>query len=423
MVATQVIGDIALVVLVSSMLGVAARRCGQPTVVGQILTGLLLGPSLLGRLPGQLTARLFPHAVLTPLTALAQVAIVIFMFAVGYEIDLGALRGHGRTVPWVTSAALLVPMGLGMVCVLLFRSSFAAIGQVQQGQSFVLFMGMAMSVTALPVLASIVREKELAGTLAGDIATAAAGIMDVLAWLVLAAALIGTGHSSRLPWLVTLLLTGALVAVMLLVVRPSLSWWLDRSQSVLADPVPVAFALAMGTAWITASLGLQPVFGGLLAGLAMRPRHRAPDADVLRSMDRAGLLLLPLFFIVTGLSVSIGSVRGQALVLLAVVFCVASGSKFGAAYTVSRACRLEPRESATVAALVNTRGLTELIALNVGLQSGLIGPRLFTILVLMAVITTLMTGPLLALIRPVRAVRQAGPHALTEPRKQGAVWN
>jgi len=423
MVATQVIGDIALVVVASSVLGLVARRCGQPTVIGQILTGLLFGPSLLGRLPWHLTARLFPHAVLSPLNALAQVAIVIFMFAVGYEVDLGALRGHGRTVPWVASAALLVPMGLGMACVLVFRSGFAAIGQPHQGHSFVLFMGTAMSVTALPVLASLVRERELAGTMAGDIATAAAGIMDVLAWLVLAAALIGTGGATRLPWLVTLLLTAVFVTVMLLVVRPSLSWWLGRSRSILADPVPVAFALAMGSAWITASLGLQPVFGGFLAGLVMRPRHRAPDADVLRSMDRAGSLLLPLFFIVTGLSVSIGSVHGEALVLLALVFCVASGSKFGAAYTVSRACRLEPRQSATVAALVNTRGLTELIALNVGLQSGLIGQRLFTVLVLMAIATTLMTGPLLALIRPVRAARLAGPHALTEPRRQGAVWN
>jgi Kef-type K+ transport system membrane component KefB len=412
-VATQVIGDIALVVIVSSLLGLAARRCGQPTVIGQILTGLLLGPSLLGRLPGHLTAHLFPHAVLSPLTALAQVAVVIFMFAVGYEIDFGSLRGHGRAVPIIALSALFVPMGLGMVCVVLFRSGFADIGQLHEGRSFVLFMGVAMSITALPVLASIVRERGLAGTTAGTIATAAAGIMDVLAWLVLAAALIGSRHSTRIPWLLTLLLIGGFVAVMLLVVRPSLSWWLSRSQSILADPVPVAFALAMGSAWITASLGLQPVFGGLLAGLVMRPRNGAPDADVLRSMARAGYLLLPIFFIVTGLSFNIGTIHGEALILFALIFCIASGSKLGTAYGVSRACRIEPRQSATIAALVNTRGLTELIALNVGLQDGLIGERLFTVLVLMAIGTTLMTGPLLSLIRSARATEPAEAERLT----------
>lgn len=418
-VAAQVIGDIALVVVVSSLLGLAARRCGQPTAIGQILTGLFLGPSLLGRLPGHLTAHLFPHAVLSPLTALAQVGVVIFMFAVGYEIDFRSLRGHGRAVPMVALSALFVPMGLGMVCVLLFRSGFTAIGQSHEGRSFVLFMGTAMSITAMPVLASIVRERGLAGTTAGVVATAAAGIMDVLAWLVLAAALIGSGHATRLPWLLTLLLIGCFVAVMLLVARPALSWWLSRSQSVLADPVPIAFALAMGSAWVTASLGLQPVFGGLLAGLVMRPRDGAPDADVLRSMDRAGYLLLPLFFIVTGLSFNIGAIHGEALILLALIFCIASGSKLGTAYAVSRACHLEPRQSATIAALVNTRGLTELIALNVGLEDGLIGQRLFTVLVLMAIGTTLMTGPLLSVIRPVRVARPAGAERLTDDYERG----
>jgi Kef-type K+ transport system membrane component KefB len=412
-VATIVIGDIALVTLVSSLLSVVARRCGQPGVIGQILTGVLLGPSVLGRLPGHLTVHLFPHAVLPSLTSLAQVAVVIFMFTVGYELDFGSIRGRGRAVPLVAAAALAVPMGLGIACVPLYHSGFAAIGERDDGHSFVLFMGVAMSITAMPVLASIVRERGLAGTTAGVVATAVAGTMDVLAWLVLAAALVGTGQSGRFSWPVTLLLTACFVAVMLIVARPALSWWTNRSQSLLADPVPVAFALAMGSAWVTAKLGLQPVFGGFLAGLSMRGRNGVPDAEVVRSMEQAGKLLLPLFFIVTGLSLDIGAMHGDALVLLVVLFLIASGGKLAPAYAASRLSGLGPRQSGTVAALVNTRGLTELIALNVGLQAGLINQRLFTVLVLMGLMTTLMTGPLLSAIRPARAAVPAEAVRLT----------
>jgi Kef-type K+ transport system membrane component KefB len=406
-VASIVIGDIALIIVVSSLLGALARRCGQPTVIGQILTGVLLGPSLLGRLPGHLTAHLFPHAVLPSLTSLAQVAVVIFMFTVGYELNFGVMGKHGRAVPAVAAAALAVPMGLGIACVFLYRSGFAAIGEPAHGRSFVLFMGVAMSITAMPVLAAIVRERGLAGTAAGEIATAVAATMDVLAWLVLAAALIGTGQSGHFSWPVTLLLTGCFVAVMLIVVRPALTWWTSRSQSLLSNPVPIAFALAMASAWATSRLGLQPVFGGFLAGLTLRPRNGVPDADVVRSMEQTGNLLLPLFFIVTGLSLNIGDVRGDALILLVLIVLIASAGKLGPAYAASRLSGLEPRESATIAALLNTRGLTELIALNVGLQAGLINQRLFTVLVLMALLTTLMTGPLLSVIRPARASQPA----------------
>jgi Kef-type K+ transport system membrane component KefB len=406
-VAAAVIGDIALVFVIASLLGAAARRCGQPAVIGYILTGVALGPSLLGRLPGHLTGRLFPSHALPYLNVLSQVAVVIFMFAVGYEIEFGALRAHGRVVPLVALGALFVPMGLGIACALLFRPEFAGLGIGPQGRPFVLFMGAATSITALPVLASIVRERDLAGTTAGVIATAAAGIMDVLAWLVLAAALIGTGHGGRFSLPVTAALLGCFVVVMLAAVRPAVSWWTNRRQSVLSDPLPVAFALAMASAWVTASLGLHPIFGAFLAGLTMRGRNRVPDADVLRAMDQVASMLLPLFFVVTGLSLDIGAVRGDAFGVLVVIVVIACAGKLGPGYGISRASGLSPRDSATVAALVNTRGLTELIALNVGFDDGILNQRLFTVLVLMALITTFATGPLLSVIKPVRAPRRA----------------
>jgi Kef-type K+ transport system membrane component KefB len=399
--ATTVIGDIALVIAVSVLLGTVLRRVGQPAVIGQMLTGLLLGPSLLGRLPGHLTRHLFPPAVLPALTTLAQVGVVIFMFSVGYEIDFGSLRGRGRAVPLIAVSALLVPMSLGIACVLAFRSRLAAIGEAPAGHSFVLFMGVALSITALPVLAALIQERNLAGTPIGTISTAAAAIMDMLAWLLLAAALVGTRHPGEFSLPVTVLLAGGFAVVMLAVVRPVLSWWTSRSQSILSSPVPIAFMLATGSAWVTASLGLQPVFGGFLAGLAMRGRHKAPDADLVHSMDQAGRLLLPLFFIATGLSIDVGAVHGETLALLMLFIIIAAAGKLGPAYVVSRLCGLEPRPSAAIAALVNTRGLTELIALNVGLADGLIHQRLFTVLVLMALVNTLMTAPLLAMIRPV----------------------
>lgn len=402
-VVVDVIGGSALVITLSSVLAALARRCGQPGVVGQIVTGLLLGPSLLGRLPGHLTVHLFPHSSLPSLTALAQIAVVIFMFAVGYEIDFRAMRGHRRAVPLVAASALAVPMGLGVAFVLLFRRGFAHIGEPHDGHSFVLFIGVATSITAMPVLAAIVRERGLAGTTVGVIATTAAGAVDVLTWLVLAAALIGTSHSGRFPWLLTLLLISGFIAVMLVVVRPALNWWIGRSESIVADPVPIAFALALASAWITASLGLQPVFGGFLAGLTMRPRNGAQNADVLRSVDQAGNLLLPLFFVVTGLSLNVGAVGGEGFLLLALIFVIASAGKLGPVYGACRWCGLERRPAAGIAALMNTRGLTELIVLNVGLDDGLINQRLFTVLVLMALLTTLLTGPLLTAIRPVRA--------------------
>jgi Kef-type K+ transport system membrane component KefB len=398
----DVIGDIALVFVVSSLLGALARKCGQPAVIGQILTGVILGPSLLGRLPGHLTSRLFPSQVLPYLSVLSQVAVVIFMFGVGYEIEFGALRTYGRVVPLVALVALLVPMGLGIASVFVFRPEFAGIGIAPEGRSFVLFMGVATSITALPVLASIVRDRSLAGTTAGVIAIAAAGIMDVLAWVVLAAALIGTGHSGPFSLPITVLLLCCFVLVMLIVVRPALAWWTSRRQSVLTSSVPVAFALALASAWVTASLGLHPIFGAFLAGLTMRGANRAPEADVVRVMNQTGSLLLPLFFVVTGLSLNIGALSGDAWLLLLVVVVIAYAGKLGPGYGASRACGLSPRDSATVAALVNTRGLTELIALNVGLNDGIINPRLFTALVLMALITTFTTGPLLSAIRPVR---------------------
>ena len=394
-----VIGDVAVVLGLSSLLGAVARRFGQPAVIGQLLAGVLLGPSFLGRLPGHLTSHLFPHAEYSYLAVLSQVAIVIFMFLVGYEMDFRSLHGQRRAPFLIAIIALLVPMGLGSGSTLLFPSLFAASGAHHvASHSFVLFVGVATSITALPVLAAIVRERGIAGSRVGVIATAAAGAMDVIGWIVLAAAVASSQHPAKRSWLVTFLLISGWAAIMLFAVRPVLRWLVERPGALLSQQVPVAIVLATGNACVTALLGLHAIFGGLLAGLTMPRPGGAQDADVVRSMESASSLLLPLFFVVTGLSLNIGLLRVGDLELLALIFAIACAGKLGPAYGASRLGGLAPRPAAAVAVLLNTRGLTELIALNVGLQSGIISSRLFTIFVLMALVTTALTSPLLSLI-------------------------
>lgn len=396
----DVIGDIALVLILSSIFGWLARRCGQPAVIGQIIAGIALGPSLLGHLPGNLTTRFFPPTVLPYLSVIAQVAVAIFMFGVGYELDLRTFRNNYRPALLVAVSALLVPMLLGAGSVPLLKSNYAGLGQADFSHSFILFMGVATSITALPVLAAIMRERGISGTVAGATATMAAGLMDVAAWIVLAAALVGTTDKPGRPWPITLLLIAAFALVMILGIRPAVGWWIRRPGAVLANQVPIALALTLASAWVTASLGLHPVFGGLLAGFAMPRKDGNPDPDILRAMDSASSLLLPLFFVVTGLSVNLGALDGSAVLLIVVLTAVACLGKIVPGYFGSRVGGLDRKDSATMGALVNTRGLTELIALNLGLDAGLITERLFTVLVAMAVLTTLMTAPMLTLIRP-----------------------
>lgn len=404
-----VLGDVALVIFVAWVFGGLTRRLGQPTVIGQILAGIALGPTLLGRLPGDPSARLFPADARPFLSVLAQIAVVLFLFVAGYEIDFRTFRA-GRTAVSVAVAALLTPMALALGAVELCGGLFAGVDpRHADNHSFALFMAVGLSITALPVLAAIVRERGAAGTPAGTVAIAAAGFMDVAAWLVLAAVLGDSGQAARWSWPVALALPAAFVAFVLGVVRPALSWWLNRPATLLSSPVPVALVFALGSAWVTESLGLHAVFGGFLAGLAMPRRDGAPGADVLRPLEQTSGMLLPLFFVSTGLSVDIGTLGAAGFGLLGVLLVVAIAGKVVPAYGAARVHGMDTRQSALVAVMVNTRGLTELIVLDVGRTAGLIGQDLYAVLVLMALVTTLMTGPLLQLIGRADRVRDPRP--------------
>ncbi|MFI6019422.1 cation:proton antiporter [Streptomyces sp. NPDC051287] len=403
---THVIAALALVITASWVFGTAARRLRQPPVVGQLLAGVALGPSLLGLAPGGVYETLFPAQITPVLTAVAQVALALFLFAVGYELDLGQLR-HRRAVTSVSLSGFAIPMLVGAGLVVLLPGGFRSVnGGHPIDATFTLYMAVALSITAVPVLAGIIRDQGLAGSRPATIAMAAAGVIDALSWPVLAVCLIGGEDGSLRAWFTRTALLAAYVLVMVLVVRRVLAWWLNRSGAVLADPVPLATALTLLSAWATSALGLHVIFGALLAGMIMpRQRDGVPDSRVLRPLQETGGLLLPVFFTVSGMSVRLDGLHAADLLLL-LALCVAAvvGKVAAGSLSARGGAGLPWRDSLLIGVLLNTRGLTELIVLNVGLQAGVIGPRLYALLVIMALITTVATGPLTAwLHRPAEA--------------------
>ncbi|MEV7975823.1 cation:proton antiporter [Streptomyces sp. NPDC086519] len=393
---THVVAALAVVIAASSALGAAARRLRQPSVIGQLFAGIALGPSLLGLAPGGVYETLFPDQIKPILTSVAQVALVLFLFAVGYELDLGQLRNRG-TVTAVSLSGFAIPMLIGAGIVLLYPGGFrSANGGHPVDATFILYMAVALSITAVPVLASIIRDQGLAGTRPATIAMAAAGVIDALSWPVLAIALIGGENGSVGAWTEKVALLAAYVLAMFLVVRPVLKWWMNRPGALMTNHVPVAAALALASSWATSALGLHVIFGALLAGIVMpRQPDGAPDSHVLRPLQETGGLLLPVFFTISGMSVQLTGLHASDLVLLLVICAAAVVGKVAAGCLSARGvARLPWRDSLLIGVLLNTRGLTELIVLNVGLQAGVIGSRLYALLVVMALLTTAAAGPL-----------------------------
>ena len=319
---THVVLAIAVIIGLCYAVGQLFRRLGQPEVIGQLLVAIALGPSLLGRFSAETMRVLFPVKMVPYLQVSSQVALVLFLFAIGYELDLRLLPRLRRTVLAVSIGTFAVPMMLGVISVYAFSPWYRAIGEPRAGLgSFTLFMGVAVSITAVPVLASIVRERGIAATPSGVTAMTSAGLIDALGWLALAGALVlaRAATGTHRPWTMTVLLLIGYVMTMAFLVRPAVRLWLRRPNALLADKVPVAVALAMASAWVTAALGLHVIFGAFLAGLMMpREPGGVPDADLLRPIYDAGRVLLPIFFVISGLSVNIGIMRAPDFALLGV---------------------------------------------------------------------------------------------------------
>jgi Kef-type K+ transport system membrane component KefB len=398
----ELILALAVIVVAARLFGVLARRLGQPAVTGEILAGILLGPTLAG---GAITATVFPSYVHPALSVLADSGVCIFMFFVGLHVDRDLLRGQGRIATTVSVSAMVLPFGLGVLLALYLAASQPAHDLL----AFVLFIGTAMSITAFPVLARILSDGGLITTPIGGLALASAALDDVLAWSLLAV-VVAITDASRDPWRVLLVVPFA--AVLLKIVRPLLARLAERHLPVgtLASSglLVVAAAGLLLCAEVTDWMGLHPIFGAFLFGVVMpRDRVSALCARVLRGVEKTNaLVLLPVFFLIVGFKVNLADVDAHRAGEFALILVVAIGGKGIGAFAGARVCGARPRHCAVLAVLINTRGLTELIALTVGLQLGLLNQDLYSLMVVMALVTTAMTGVLLRLIYPPGRVRR-----------------
>lgn len=396
----HIVGASALILVAAHAAGWLARRLKQPYIMGQLAAGIALGPSLLGSVAPGAYDSLFPTAIGPALNGFSQFSLVVFLFVVGYELDTKVLENRARSAVYVAVAAFVVPMAVGSGCALLFREQLRKLDMPELSPSMVVFAGVALSITAVPVLTAIVRENNLSHTVPGVVAVSAAGLLDVVGWTVLAGTLLGNGGDEQsLSWWWRALLAVGFIALMLVAARPLLRrlLWKTQLEPSLRMALLVGFALA--SAFVTHALGLHVIFGALLAGVVV-PREEGGtlDPDLVRPLNEVASLLLPFFFVVSGQSVALTSMNGTGWIILPVATVLAVVTKIVSSTVAARQSGLDRDDSRTVGVLMSTRGLTELIALNAGLQAGLLSKPLYTVLVFMALATTLCTQPLLVLV-------------------------
>ena len=423
-----VLADIAIVIAVCAVLTRLLRRLHQPPVIAEIAAGLLLGPSLLGMLPGDLPDRLFPADARLPLSAIANLGLALLMFLCGWELDARQLRSNTRKVGVLAVLAMAVPFALGGGFAVLIHHQQAGPGV--RPAAFVLFLATAFSITAFPVLARILRDQGLTRTRIGGMAMTCAALCDVVAWCVLVLVTALSKSTGTDGFVQVLGLTAGFAAV-LLAVRPLLRRALARLNDRGSDSALTAVVLSglLISAFVTSWIGIHPIFGAFAFGLLM-PRRTGAErglGDELTQrvgipLDRAAALLLPVYFVLTGLSVDVRKLGLSGLLLLVGALAVATVGKYLGAALPARLSGLGGRDALAFGTLMNTRGLTEIVVLGIGRQLGLISAELFTVMVLVALLTTALAGPLLRRFKltaptpvpdPVRPVVQ--PSRETQP--------
>jgi Kef-type K+ transport system membrane component KefB len=388
----RVLLALAVVIAGSRFVGWAISKIGQPRVHGEILAGILLGPSLLGLVWPRAMGYIFPTEIIGALKVLAQVGLVMFMFLIGLELDLKKLRGHGHKAVVISHASILAPILLGAgLAVWLYPRLGGGVDRL----GFTLFLGAAMAITAFPVLARVLQETGLYHTRIGVLVTTCAAVDDVTAWCLLAvvvAVVQATGFADAAR---TIALSLLFLTVVLRFVKP----FLARMPTV---PVWLAICLALVGAWATEMIGIHAIFGAFMAGAAM-PRRAEIQHDIHQKLEHATItFLLPVFFVVVGLSTRVDLLNTPYLWgITLLVIATAIAGKWGGSMLAARAMGERWQDAAAIGVLMNTRGLTELVILSVGLELGVINTTLFTMMVLMALVTTLMATPMLALISPI----------------------
>jgi Kef-type K+ transport system membrane component KefB len=404
--------QVALILLVVGLLGKLSLRLGQPVVVGEMIAGILIGPSVLGMLAPSLHAQLFPEPTIDVVYVVSQVGLVLYMFLVGAEFQIKRIDSHWRSAVSVSLAGIIAPFILGGLLALALVGQPGLFPAHVRPLEAVLFMGTAMSITAFPVLARIIQELGLAKTSLGTLTLAAAAFDDVIAWCLLAFALASLGGT---PAVALTAIGGAIVYTLVVLwgVRPALRWLEGRAKrfnELGRLSLSLIILLLMLGAYFTERVGIHAVFGAFVLGLTV------PRGLLTRELERrlkpiVSTLLLPLFFVYSGLNTQLGLValRPSAWGLTVGVFLVACLGKGVACWLAARLRGESAAEALGIGTLMNARGLTELIILNIGLERGIIGPTLFAVLVIMALGTTLMTTPLFRLVyrRPASVPRPA----------------
>ncbi|MEY4916143.1 MAG: hypothetical protein RL616_56 [Verrucomicrobiota bacterium] len=389
-----------VIILAARLAGALAVKFRQPAVIGEMIAGILLGPSLLGWLSPDAFHFIFPASSLGSLRLFSQIGVCLFMFVVGMELDLKELKQQAKTAVLVSQMSILFPYLLGVVAALFLFSPLA--GANTTFPVFALFIGISMSLTAFPVLARILQERGLTRTALGSTAIACAATGDVAAWSILAFVVAIAKAQSVMATAFTIGLVVLFVCLMLFWIRPRLPQWIDhishRSGSAGKGVIAAALVLLFASALATDMMGIHALFGSFLAGLIMPSRGDLREFLRLRLEHFSAVFLLPLFFAFTGLRTQVGLLNDTTgWMICAVLVLIATVGKLGGTMLTARLTGVNWHDSFALGALMNTRGLVELIALNIGYDLGILSPRIFAMLVIMALVTTCMTGPLLNL--------------------------
>lgn len=392
--------QIITIIIVARFFGWIFRKIGQPTVIGEIIAGIFLGPSLVGMYFPEYSALLFPVESLGNLQFLSQIGLILFMFVIGMELDLKVLKNKANDAVVISHASIVIPFALGIGLSYFVYHQFAPAGV--EFLSFSLFMGIAMSITAFPVLARIVQERGIHKTKLGTIVITCAAADDITAWCILAAVIAIVKAGSFMSSLYIIMLAAGYVVMMLFLVKPFLKKVGDlySSSENLSKPVVAIFLLTLiMSSYMTEVIGIHALFGAFMTGAIMPDITKFRNIFIEKVEDVAVILLLPLFFVFTGLRTEIGLINDAYLwKVTAGIILVAVVGKFLGSALAARFIGQNWRDSLTIGALMNTRGLMELVVLNIGYELGVLSPQIFTMMVIMALVTTFMTGPALDII-------------------------
>lgn len=391
----QILLELVVILLVVQLFGYLCRLVGQQWVIGEILAGLALGPSLFGVLLPGLKVQVFPPGALPTLQTFGDIGLVLYMFSLGARLDTHMMLRQSRKAIIASLSSIMLPLLLGGLLAFFLYPGFA--GGKSTQFSFVLLVATAISITAFPVLARLLTERQMLGTRIGTLALTCASVNDIIAWFLLALVVAVAHGRGASDTILTLGLTLFYFGIMLAAIRPLLVWAVRHihSPQIL---VFIALVLLLLSAYSTNAIGIHPVFGAFLMGVIL-PR-RTVYVEYIRSIDQVNnVLFLPLFFVYSGLRTQIGLINAPALCLICLlVLAVACLSKLVGGTLPVRWMGESWRDALSLGVLMNTRGLVELIVLNIGLELVILSPTLFAMLVIMALVTTMMASPLLPLL-------------------------